>query len=376
MNLFSRARLLKTLDATAGYAICKILGRMRHHAGRPELAPTPDFSAIQRLLVIRPGGMGDMLMLLPALQALQRANPEVIIDIVCEKRNAEVLALAGYSRSTLLYDANPLGCLRRLRQHRYDVVIDTEQFHNFSAVMAWYCGAPVRVGFKINPARLPLYTHLVSYDIDGYEMQQFGRLLEPFDISLAAESLHGILQEATNELPIHMPGNIKPLSERGPLIVIAPGSSNPYKHWGATKCAELITRLDADNRSFVLVGGQGDIDAEVLAQTAAARTIDTCGTLDLSQTAAILNAATLYIGCDSGLTHLATALGRPTLALFGPSDSQKWSQQHRTHGVIRKQLPCSPCSIFGYHKLCRNIPCMGGITVDEVVSAAEALLAG
>ena len=374
MSLFSRARLLKILDATIGYATCKILGRVRHHAGLPELAPTPDFQSLTRILVIRPGGMGDMLMLLPVLQAMRDANASLEIDIVCEKRNAPVLALAGLGGGAILYDANPIACLQRLRGTSYDAVIDTEQFHNFSAVMAWFSGAPVRVGFKMNPARLALYTHLVSYNMDGYEMAQFARLLEPFDISLGVDSLHGTLAEAANALPMHVPPGIKTLTEAGPIIVIAPGSNNPYKHWDAGKCSELISRLDGPQRSFVLVGGNGEIDAEVVARAEVESLVDTCGTLDLEQTASILNSATLYIGCDSGLTHLATALGKPTIALFGPSDDEKWSRPHETHRVIRKDLPCSPCSIFGYNKLCREIACMRGISVDEVLSAAEAFL--
>ena len=374
MSPFLNAYLLKLLDATLGYAFCKVLGRLRHHLGRPELAPTPDFGTLARILVIRPGGMGDMLMLLPTLRSIRQHHPHLAIDIVCETRNFEVLELAGLSDSAMLYDGNPFRFFRRLRRTDYEVVIDSEQFHNFSAVMAWLSGAPVRVGFKINPARLHLYTHLVSYNIDGYEMEQFGNLLRPFGLSLDHQTLHGVLIDADSRLRDGIPSAAKPIIDKGRVVVVAPGSSDAYKQWGPEKFAEMITRLNRNGCSFVLVGGKNDLARDVALRARADSLIDCCAQLSLLDTAAILNAGSVFVGCDSGLTHLTTALGRPTVAIFGPSDSEKWSDQHAQHMVVRKNLPCSPCSIFGYHKLCRDVPCMATITVDSVVGAVTSLL--
>ena len=369
MKPFINTYLLKFLDATLGYMFCKILGRLRHHLGRPELAPTPDFKALKRILIIRPGGMGDMLMLLPTMYAIRKHNPNITIDIVCETRNFEVLELAGFNKHVMLYDGNPVRFLQTLHRTDYDVVIDSEQFHNFSAVMAWLSGAPVRVGFKINPVRLNLYTHLVSYDIDGYEMDQFGKLLRPFGVSLDYRSLHGVLRESGSLLEDKVPALAKRVINKGRVVVIAPGSSNPYKQWGPEKFSEMISQLDQMGCSFVLVGGNHDVSKTVTFRTKADTLVDCCARLSLVETAAILKSATLFVGCDSGLTHLATALGKPTVSIFGPSDSRKWSKEHKQHMVVRKTLPCSPCSIFGYHKLCRDIPCMSNVTVHDLVSA-------
>jgi ADP-heptose:LPS heptosyltransferase len=374
MTPFINAYLLKLLDATLGYIFCRFLGRLRHHLGRPELAPTPDFRTLKRILIIRPGGMGDMLMLLPMLHAIREHNPNVIIDIVCETRNFEVLELAGLTDHAMLYDGNPIRFLRSLHRADYEVVIDSEQFHNFSAVIAWLSGAPVRVGFKINPTRLSLYTHLVSYDIDGYEMDQFENLLRPFGVSLDHQHLHGVLGASDTRLQDRIPADAKPLIDKGRIIVVAPGSSNSYKQWGPEKFAEMITRLNQTGCSFILVGGKHDVSKDVALRARADTLVDCCARLSLMETAAILNSATVFVGCDSGLTHLTTALGKPTVAIFGPSDSGKWNDDHAQHVVVRKNLPCSPCSIFGYNKLCRDVPCMSNISVDDVVTAVTTLL--
>lgn len=102
--------------------------------------------------------------------------------------------------------------------------------------------------------------------------------------------------------------------------------------------------------------------------------VSLAGGLSLAETAAVIRAAGLFIGGDSGLGHLAVALGTPTVLLFGPSDHQKWGHAGVRHAVIRRPVACAPCFIFGYHRPCRTIACMRGITVDQVVAAARQLL--
>jgi ADP-heptose:LPS heptosyltransferase len=160
--------VLKFLDATVGGLLCWFGGYWLHWGRRESGVSLPGVPAdIRRILVIRPGGMGDMVLLLPMLKALRQHYPVAAIDLVCETRNREIPGLAGDPAELLLYDAHPLQTLVRLIRRRYDLTIDTEQFHYFSAVMTWFSGAPVRIGFKINPGRNPLYTHLINSDLTG-----------------------------------------------------------------------------------------------------------------------------------------------------------------------------------------------------------------
>lgn len=376
MPILPSANTLKRLDATAGYLLCKLIGRARHATGLADLAPTPDPSTIRRVLLIRPGGLGDMLMLMPVIRSIRAARPDIELDIVCERRNFEVLKLAGLEGHALLYDGAPHRLLS-LRARRYDVALDSEQYHHFSAIMALMSGAPVRVGFRINPARLNLYTHLLGYDVDGYEMDQFARLLRPLGIPLAFGALDGVLTDITPPLDSQLPDAVDALRRRGPLVAVSPGSSDPYKQWGFEKFKQLIQALTSRGHGVMLVGGPAEVrQATALQQCLSPDLLlNLAGRYSLTQTAAALQAASLFVGGDSGLGHLAVALARPTLILFGPSDERKWSRPHARHAVLRKQLPCAPCSIFGYHKLCRDIPCMATIGVAEVVETAERMLA-
>lgn len=379
--LFDRAAWLKFTDALVGLPLSWILSYIRYLCGRRDIA-LQDISAVQprRILVIRPGGMGDLLLLLPSLQALQKAFPAAEIDLICERRNMEVLEIAGWADSALPYDARPFTVLRRLVQRRYDVVIDTEQFHHFSAILSLLSKAPVRIGFKINPARNQLYTHLVNYAMDGMENLQFARLLSPLGISEPAADVTGILRAAS----FRIPGNpaISDFLKAGPSITLCVGSSTPYKRWDQDRFVALCRRLREHhpNLGLIFVGGAGDQAASLAVmqklkeEDRSIRAINSAGELSLSETAGIIHSALLFIGGDSGLGHLAVALGTPTVLLFGPSDHQKWGHAGSRHYVIRHSIGCAPCFIFGYHRPCRTIACMKGIGVEAVVDACEKLL--
>ncbi len=389
MKLF----IFKFLDATIGWLACWSLGFLRHafrlNADIPQdLTVNPP----SRLLVIRPGGMGDMVLLLPALQSLRRAFPNAAIDLVCEKRNRDILQLAAGPDNLLLYDAAPFRLVGHLRRTRYDAVVDTEQFHYFSALMAILARAPARIGFKISPGRNLLYTHLVNYDLEGHETDQFVALLRPLGISSQDERLRmpsppaGEGQGGGSAAPFRftltadLPATAIPLFANAGtrLVTIHPGTTTRYKQWAPERFGELLRRLAADTRLvFALVGDKRDraVAGTILgAARLGPRAVSLAGRLSLAETAAVLARSALYVGGDSGLAHLAAALDIPTVVLFGPSDSRKWGPRAGRHAVVQRQPACAPCCIFGYHKLCHSIACLAAITVDDVESACRKTL--
>lgn len=364
-----RTTCFKQLDATAGALICRLAGRLEYRFGRADpraVVPTD----IRRILVIRPGGIGDMVNLLPVIESLQRLYPDASIDLVCETRNAEVLALAGLEDRALLYDTHPLRFLARLRRRRYDVAIDTEQFHHGSAVFAWLSGAPVRVGFKINPRRNALYTHLVSYSLDAHESGQFARLLEPLAAGrpVVVRPVPGFLAHTAQALPVGLRDKLG--VEKG-YAVVHVGSSTPGKQWPAARYAELASRLrDRDGLGLAAVGDRRDATRLPTVEGL----VSLAGDLSLRDTAAAIQHARVFVGGDSGLAHLAAALGVPTVVLFGPSDPRKWGVSGPEHAVVRNELACAPCSIFGYLKPCRTVACMRSLTVDQVYDACRRVM--
>ena len=375
-----RMRLLKILDATLGYWLCWILGYLQY-LKNPEKSSV---SAILRdtpenILVIRPGGMGDMIILVPVLKHLAEKFPSARIDIICEKRNIEVLRMAGFEKQALAYDAGALRLLRHIRSRKYDLAIDTEQFHNLSAIIALLSRAPIRIGFKINPQRNLLYTHLVNYELDGYEGRQFARLLDPAGIRDFTYRLENSIAPEQAALPQHHQEKLKNLLKKGKVITIYPGSTSTYKQWSIGKFTELASALISERGCTVaLIGSHSESDKvnAILEGNPHLkdRIISFAGILTLKETAGVIQQSSLFVSGDSGLAHLAIAVGTPTVVVFGPTDPAKWGLGDSRHRIVRNPMPCSPCFIFGYHKLCRSIECIAGISTANVLTLCDELL--
>lgn len=379
-RLFDRVSTLKRLDATLGAVLCRVAGRLIYWRRREVCVRPVAADAVRRILVVRPGGMGDMLLLLPVLELLQRRFPAAQIDLVCERRNLAVLDLAGVPGGRLAYDRQPCAFLWRLARTPYDVAIDTEQFHNFSAIFGWLSGAPVRVGFKINPLRNPLYTHLVNYAMDGTEVEQFRALLAPLGVTDPAPPFGGCLSRLAPKAPEALRGWLASSAAGKRLVVVHPGSGATFKRWSPERFSELLGELTRSGSLAVALVGQGR-DARLARQLQAGAprpetVFSVAGDAPLVATAGAIRAADAFVGADSGLAHLAVALGVPTVVLFGPSDEAKWGARGPRHVVVSTAVPCRPCCIFGYHKPCHSVACMQAISVTEVLAAVAQALNG
>jgi len=115
-----------------------------------------------KILVIRPGGIGDAVLLFPALKVLRDEYGNCQIDMLAEKRNQGVFENCEYINNIILYDNKPLKSLLRVFSEKYEIVIDTEQWHRLTSVIAYLTRSPIRVGFNTND-RSKLFTHKVDY---------------------------------------------------------------------------------------------------------------------------------------------------------------------------------------------------------------------
>ena len=146
-------------------------------------------------------------------------------------------------------------------------------------------------------------------------------------------------------------------------IALHPGSGSAMKNWPIRYFVNLAQRLKSDGFSLLWIAGPAEertdfpADAEVLRDA------------PLMALAHELAACSLYIGNDSGITHLAAAVGTPTIALFGPSDARIWAPQGGHVEVVRRNFPCAPCLPGGKTQCDRR--CMETITVEDVYSACR-----
>lgn len=349
---------MKTLDAAVGRSIVPFL-------------PKPVVKELQgpvtSILIIRPGGIGDAVMLIPAIQAIRMKYPSVQISILAEKRNGAVFDLCPEVDQVLLYD-HPSALLTALRQ-RYDVVIDSEQWHRLSAVVARLTRAPVLVGFGTNE-RARLFTHPIPYDHDDYEADSFARLLAPLGVTVGGPERFLAVPDDVKRTITGLLSGI----DQGRFVTMFPGASIKERRWGYDKFRRLAELLAAFGIVTVIVGGKED-RAQGDNVVAGGLGVNLAGKTSLVGTAAVIDHSALLVSGDSGVLHIAVGLGKPTVSLFGPGRVKKWAPRGERHTVINKGLPCSPCTTYGTTPPCpSNAKCMGDITADEVFNAVMIML--
>ena len=159
------------------------------------------------------------------------------------------------------------------------------------------------------------------------------------------------------------------------MVILQPGARYWFKAWPLERFAELADHLTAQYDCQVLIGGSDqDIDlAQQIRQMAKSSPIIMAGRTTIKQFAAIAKKSALFVGSDSGAMHIASAVGTPVVALFGPSNPAEWGPRGGPVEVLYKGLDCRSC----FHPTCvrGEQNCMKLISVDEVETASKRLIA-
>ena len=357
MNL-NKTEILKIIDKTVGVMVTNLLPQKK------ERIPSKKY---KKILIIRPGGIGDAILLIPAIKALKAKYHDHKITVLCEKRNSAVFPLCPEIDKIYLYDS-PKELLRCVAQ-KYDIVIDTEQWHMLSAVAGYFTFAPKTLGFVTNE-RKRLFTETISYSHDDYEVISFFNLFAPlldnqkmeFNVDEPFIKLDEVFIEDAKKIILRDLDN---------FIVIFPGASVSQRRWGGWRFGTLAKRLYDHGINIVILGSDPDIRDSHTIKELCPEAVNLTTQTTLKQTAAILKTSRLLITADSGIMHLAYALGTKTISLFGSGIEVKWAPKGKGHSVINKQLLCSPCTKFGYTPECEyKIKCLDSITVSEVEKEA------
>lgn len=326
-------------------------------------------SNITSLLFIRPGGIGDAVLLAVAIRILKNKYPKAHITILAEQRNVGIFSLVHGADKILCYD-QPCEFIQSLRS-RYDVVIDTEQWHRLSAVVARLVRAPVKIGFATNERRR-MFTHNVPYSHDDYEADSFAHLLEPLGIEAGGVDIGTSFLSIPDTASDKATGLLESLHDK-PFVVISPGASIVERQWGTERFSEVVKQLAEKGFNIVIVGGREDQPAgELIVREGG---LNLAGLTTLAETATVISRSQMLISGDSGVLHIAVGLDIPSVSLFGPGIASKWAPRGEKHIVLNLKLSCSPCTKFGTTPQCPyNVRCMKEITADQVVDAAVTLL--
>ncbi len=339
-----------------------------------------EWGDVRRILLIRRRALGDALVTMPAVLAVGRAWPDARLDLVVDRPFAPLFEGLDPRLHILSWPPANGGWLRQLRQARYDLVIDGLG-NPRTALWTALSGAARRVGYDL-PRRSWAYNIRVprnrvgERDVRAFAGEAFldplrvlGLDPEPWCPGFAAKGLAAV-DGSLGENYLAWKAAWEPATKVTVALIMS--ATWPAKAWPARHVASLVAALVAAGADPLLVPGPGDDElvASVAAEVARERIAPATSLLELAD---LLGCCRTYVGTDGGARHLAAALGKPTVTLFGPTDPGGWNPARPEHVSLRTGVDCSPCDL----RECpvAGHPCLDDLKPAMVAAAVTRLLA-
>lgn len=345
----------------------------------------------RRILFIRLSALGDIVVTLPALVALRRREPDVLVDWLVEDRFAGLLRYVDGLHRVITFPRkqfkSPLSAMATLPRHlealraeRYDAIVDFQG--NLKGALQLVCArSPLKIGLDRAAAREGSHRFAdvrVGVRKDAHRVVRALSLLAPLGVDV--EPIERVVPDALaprfvvpDELASAVAARLDASGDRSlPLVALHPGTSafGAFKRWPAERFGELAHRL-RDRARFVVVHGPGEDELAAGVVRASHGTASIVSTEEgIGALLAVAQRVALYVGADSGPLLLAAAAGAPTVALFGPKDPAIYAPPFARSTVVRHFVPCAPCSL----RRCADPICMTRLDVDAVERACTTAL--
>jgi len=334
-----------------------------------------------KILIIKPSSLGDIIHALPFLKAVKDRFPDASVDWAVSKNLQGILKDNPLINELIVFDkdswksiknitktSRDISLLRKtLKSRNYDIVVDLQGLLR-SGLMSLSTPSPLRVGFAdAREGSRFMYNRKVS--VKG--------ITHAVDKNLeVAKAIGAEVKRA--EFPLSIDDKSqrkikKLLSDVKDYILILPSARWSSKRWPAENFAALISKLSVP---CVIAGSRADkeICLKIIKSIKSIRgknkqplkTINLCGETNLKELVALIHGARAVVSNDSGPMHIAAALKRPLIAVFGPTDPSKTGPYHweknKELNVVRIGVSCSPC----FKKRCKEPICMTEISAEMI----------
>lgn len=322
-----------------------------------------------KILILQQNMLGDVIISTGFVKAVREEFPNSKIAFLVSPETADLMRLPFIDDLIIYSKGMPMMPVIK-KVWRYDVALCLD-FKYRSALIPFLARIPIRAG--LTHKRKIFMTHSIKFppDKEGeYINEYMARIIEEcIGLKLHHDLTRLYVADATPN-DIAAVNKILPPAENL-TIAIAPFSSTVLKDWSPALYKIFMEKLSAKyNCRYVILGGKSDAAKEFYLPEG---TLDFRGKISMTESAEVLRRADYFIGGCSAPLHLASAVGTPALAFYGPSTPAKWAPRHKC--IVVSKLPqCSPCSRIGYGYYCggENF-CMKNISVDDALTQFENL---
>jgi len=334
--------------------------------------------------------VGDAVMTIPALRELRRVLPHAHITLATRSWAEGLFADADFLDDLLIYNRGSrdmravIRQTREWRRRRFDLAVLFQNAFE-AALIASAARVPVRIGYATD-GRRALLTHpvqLPTWRAERHEVFYYLNVIAELERLLYGASN---VEEREPQFALKVSEARRSfarefLSARGvqlnrPLVALCPGSTNSRaKRWPAERYAMVAERfIEETDANILLIGAADELEvSREVAERMHHRPAILTGKTDLAQAVAVLSLADILITNDTGPAHIAAALNRPTLVIFGPTDPRTTRPFAPAAEMIRHPPDCAPCML-------RDCPidhrCMTSISANEVFARACAMMKG
>jgi ADP-heptose:LPS heptosyltransferase len=354
--------LLHFLDRYAGVPAVGLLSRLRRKRGMPS-----EFRAIG---LLRTAAIGDTVLLSAVIADLRAAFPDAAVILFSGPTNCEIARmLEGVDEVVVVPTVNLVRAIQRVRLVPVDVLIDFGQWPRYDALLAMFSRAAFTIGFQTyGQYRHFGYDLAVRHSSRVHEIENFRSLIRVL----------GVETGCTPSLAAPSPGS--PRADSYAVFHLWPGGRRKdLKQWPEERWQALIEELAARDFEIVLTGGAADWRGNSAlierVRRPARHFVRNAAGISLRETASVLAQARLVVSVDTGVMHLAAALGAPLVALHGPTSSRRWGPL--SEGAVAIDSPLAGCGYLnlGWEVAPRPLPCMECIPYEAVRDACRSALA-
>jgi len=335
-----------------------------------------------KILIIKFSSLGDVILSTAALRAIREKFPRdnYKISFLIGEESKDILLRSPYINELLVCDlknkdkglAGLWGIGRILRKKNFDLVIDLQNSRS-SHILAYLSGCINRYGYQNKK-----FSFLLNHTVDEQKLpldpvtHQF-RILKILGIDLLNNALElwpsSEDQKAVDELL-----NAQWLSQSQKVVGINISASQRWstKLWPMEYLICLCEELGLKDIRVTITGTQADQAraSELTNSLKNTKVINACGKTNINELAVLIKKCQVFISADSSPLHIASAVGTPFIALFGPTDARRHLPPGKNYVVMSKELRCRPC----YKTKCRSKKCMVQISPEEVFEAIMKLL--